>query len=83
MPRRINKIQLIRLPVAGLVHHAHRMGFDRDAALALQVHGIKNLRLHLTTGHRARQFKQAVAERRLPMVDVGDNCEIAEEFYVH
>ncbi len=83
MPRRIDQIQLIRLPIARFVHHAHRVGFDRDAPLPLQVHRVQNLRLHLSTGHRSRQFQKTVAQRRLPMVNVGNNCEISEVFYVH
>ena len=34
-------------PVCGRVVQADRMGLDGDAALALEVHGVEHLRLHL------------------------------------
>ena len=81
--RRIDQVELVGLAVACLVHHADRVGFDGDAPLALQVHRIQDLRLHFTTRHRARQFQQTVAQRRLAMVDMGNNGEISKVFYVH
>ncbi len=66
-----------------LVHHAHGVGLDGDAALALQVHVVQDLGLHLAPGHRAGQLQQPVAQRRLAVVDVGDDGEIAKEAGVH
>jgi hypothetical protein len=36
------------------------MGLNGDAALALEVHCIEHLGLHLARGHRAGQLEQAV-----------------------
>ncbi len=71
------------LPSLRLVHHAHGMGLDGDAPLPLQVHVVKNLGLHLAARHRACEFQQTVAQRRLSVVDVGDDGEIAKEAGVH
>ncbi len=55
------------------------LGEDRDAALALLVHGV-----HDAIGHRralpesARLTQHGVDERRLAMVDVGDDGDVAE-----
>ena len=49
--RSIDQVELIGVAVVGFVHHAHGVSFDRDAALALQIHVVKDLRLHLTAGH--------------------------------
>ncbi len=81
--RGIDEVELICLAIPSLVHHTHGVSFDRDATLALQVHGVENLSLHLTPDNGARQFKKTVAQCRLSVVDVGNNCEIAKEFYVH
>jgi len=59
------------------------MRLDGDAALALQVHVVQDLGLHLPPGHRAGQFQQTVAQRRLAVVDVGDDREVAKEACVH
>jgi hypothetical protein len=50
---------------------------DGDAALALKVHGIEELRLHLPFGHGEGGFEQTIGKRGFPVVDVGDDREIA------
>ncbi len=79
MARRINQIQLIGVAIMRLVHHAHGVRLDGDAALALEIHGVKNLRLHLAPGHRASDFEQSITQRRLSVVDVGNNREVSKE----
>ena len=71
------------LAVLCLVHHADGMGLDRDAALALQIHRIQHLRLHLARGHGAGQLKQPVGQRGLAMVDMRDDREVSDVLGVH
>ena len=52
--RRINQIELVDVAVARLVHHAHGMGLDGDAALPLEVHIVEDLGLHLALGRLSR-----------------------------
>jgi len=78
MARRVHEIQHIVLAVLGLVVEADGLGLDGDAALALDVHGIEDLALHLARRKPARRLDQAVGQRRLAMVDVGDDGEIAD-----
>ncbi len=59
------------------------MGLDGDAALALEVHGVEDLRLHLARLQRAGDLEEAVCERRLAVVDVRDDREVADETGVH
>ena len=47
VPGRVDQVQLVRMPVAGRIIQAHGVGFDGDAALALQVHGVEHLLHHL------------------------------------
>ena len=58
--------------------HAHRLALDRDAALALDVHAIQVLVAHLARLDDAGELEHAVRERRLPMIDVGDDAEVTD-----
>ena len=80
---RVDQIELVSLTILRLIHHAHRVGLDGDAALALQVHGVEHLGLHLAGGERSRQLQQAVGQRGFPMVNVRNNGKIAEKSGVH
>src|ERR1039457_4090115 len=79
----VDQVELVCVSVLSLVHHAHGMGLDGDAALALKVHVIQNLGLHFTAGYRACELQQTVAQRRLSVVDVGDDGEVTKEASVH
>src|ERR1035438_3778771 len=46
----VDEVELIGVAVMRLVHHAHGMGLDGDAALAFEIHVVQNLRLHFATG---------------------------------
>ena len=59
------------------------MSLDGDAALALQVHGVQHLRLHLALGQRAGDLQQAVRQRGLAMIDVSDDAEISDSRGIH
>jgi hypothetical protein len=73
--------------VAGRVHdvelhaavaHRRRLGHDRDAALALLVHRVEHpVREVLVRGEHARLAQHRVDQRRLPVVDVGDDRDVA------
>ena len=81
VPRRVEQVQLVDVPVLGLVVHGDRVRLDRDAAFALQVHGVEVLVLRLAVRDRPRHSKP-VGKRGLPVVDVGDDAEIAGKFEV-
>ena len=51
---------------------------DRDAALALDVHRVEHLRLHLAVAQAAAALDQTIGQRRLAVVDVGDDGKIAD-----
>ena len=76
---RVHQIELIEVSVLGLVVEADRLGFDCDAALALDVHRVEDLVLHLAVGDVAAQLDQPVRQGRFAVVDVGDDGEIADQ----
>ena len=75
---RVDEVELVGLPVTGRVGDAHRLALDGDAALALQVHLVEQLLLHVACRDRTRTFEDAIGQRRLAVVDVGDDREVAD-----
>ena len=73
VPRRVDQVQHVRLPVGGTVIHAHGHGFDGDAPLPLDRHVVEDLLLHVPFGDRSRRFQQPVSDRGLAVVDMSDN----------
>ena len=78
MAGRVHQVEDIVLAVLGPVFEAHRLRLDGDAALALDVHGIEHLLDHVARGERAGLLDQPVGERRLAVVDMGDDGEVAD-----
>ena len=83
MARRVNEVQLVFLAILALVLQPHRLRLDRDAALALDVHVVEHLRLHLALRERARVLDEPVGNRRLAVVDMRDDGEIADMLIRH
>ena len=77
--RRVHQIEDVGLAVLGRIFEAHRLRLDGDAALALDVHRIEHLILHLAGGEAAGALDEAIGQRRLAMVDVGDDREVADQ----
>ena len=75
---RIDQVQLVPLP-----EHAHGLRLDRDPALALELHRVEQLLLHVAVGDGVGELQDAIGQRRLPMVDVGDDREVADVCLVH
>ncbi len=78
MPRRVHQIEGVGVAVLGLVFQAHGLRLDGDAPLALDIHRIEHLVLHLARREPAAELDQPVGQGRFPMVDMGDDREIAE-----
>ena len=78
MARRIDEVELIRLAVVGVIGHADGVGLDRDAALALDIHGVEQLRLHVALLDGTRELEDAIADGGLPVIDMGDDREVSD-----
>ena len=60
------------------VVEADRLQLDRDAALALEVHRVEVLLAHVAGVDGAADLEDAIGQRRLAVVDVGDDREVAD-----
>ena len=78
MAGRVHQIENIVFSVLRPIMQAHRLRLDGDAALALDVHRIEHLLDHLARGERPGLLDQPVGERRLAVVDMRDDREIAD-----
>ena len=74
----VNQVELVGVAVAGAVEQADGVGFDGDAPLALQVHGVEDLVLSFPFAQRTRAFQQAVGQGGLAVVDVGNDAEVSD-----
>ena len=77
MARGVDQVELVALAVARLVLQRDALRLDGDAALALQIHRVEHLGLHLAGLEAAAELDQAVRQRRFAVVDVRDDGEIA------
>ena len=64
-----------------MILHPHRRKLNSDALLALQIHTIQQLRLHLALLHRPRHLHHPISQRRLAVIDVSDDAKIADSFH--
>ena len=78
MARGVDEVELVDLAVLRLVAQAHGLRLDRDAALALELHAVEHLRLHLARLEPAAALDDAVGERRLAVVDMRHDREVAD-----
>ena len=75
--RGIDEVQQVHGTILRAIVHSDRMRLDGDSALPLKVHIIEHLLPELTLIHGLRLFDQPVRQRRFPVIDMGDDAEIA------
>ena len=78
MARRVDEVELIGLPIVCRVHNADGIRLDGDAALALDVHGVEQLSLHIAFLDGVRELEDAVRYGGLAVVDVRNDGEVAD-----
>jgi hypothetical protein len=59
------------------------VGFDGDATLAFEIHGVEDLFGHLATGERSGDFEQAVGKRAFAVIDMGDDREVSNVLEIY
>ncbi len=83
VPGCIEQVQPVGFPRLARVTHRYGMRLDRDAPLALQIHGIEQLILLVALVDCARALEQSIRQGRLPVIDVRDDAKIAGELDRH
>jgi hypothetical protein len=78
VPRGVDQVQLVGLTVLRRVRHPHGVQLDGDPALAFEVERVEHLSFHFTLLQHPRLLDQPIREGRLPVVDVGDDAEVAD-----
>ncbi len=76
--RRVDQVEAIDQAVVRAVLETDGPRLDRDALLALEVHRVEDLAHHLPPLDRVGQLEEPIGERRLAVIDVGDDREITE-----
>ncbi len=81
---RVDEIEDVVLAVSGRGYR-RRTACDLMVmpALALEVHGVEHLRVHLARLQRARQLEKAIGQRGFAVVDVRDDGKITDEALIH
>ena len=81
MPRCVDQIENIILPVLGMIGQGNGIAFDGDAALPLDVHIIQHLVLKISFIADAGKLDQTVGQRGLAVIDMRDNAEVSYIFH--
>ena len=77
MPWGIDEVELIIDTILGDIAQGDALRLDGDAALALEIHRVEHLLLHLALLQAATHLDEPIGERTLAVVDMGDDREIA------
>ena len=80
--RRVDQVQDIGPAVLGRIADPHRVGLDGDPALALDIHAVQHLGLHVAIRDSARGLDQPVGQGGFPVVDMRHDRKIADEVKV-
>jgi hypothetical protein len=74
----VDQVENVGLAVPRRIGQPYRLRLDGDAALALDIHGIEHLFLHLARGKPPGGLDQAVGQRRFAMVDMRNDGKVAD-----
>ena len=83
VPGRVDQVEDVGLPVLGGVVQPDGMRLDGDAALALEVHRVEHLGLHLAGLQRSGRLEKTIGQRRLAVIDVSDDGKISNSLGIH
>ncbi len=74
---RVDQVQDVLAARRRGVVEPDRVRLDGDAALALEIHRVEDLRFHLARLQRPGQLEEAIGERGFAVIDVRDDGKIA------
>ena len=82
MARCVDQIEAVRLAVSRLIREGNRLALDRNSPLTFNVHIIKYLIFGGSLVADTGIFDKPIGKGRLPVVNVGDNAEVADIFHI-
>ena len=83
MPRRVDEIQVVDVPILGVVIERDALSLDRDASFTLDVHRVEHLRGHLALAQAITHLYESIGQRRFAMIHMGNDGEIPDVFLIH
>ena len=78
MSRGIDEIELVSLAILRPIVEGDALGFDSDASLPLQIHGITYLFGHLPFAQATAKLYEAISNGRFAVIDVRDDGKVAD-----
>ena len=78
MARRVDQIEHIALAIKGRVINSHGIGLDGDPALALDIHTVQHLRLHIPLLNCSSRLDQPVSQSGLSVVNMRHDGEVSD-----
>ena len=78
MPRSVYKVEHITFSVGMGIKHAYGGGFYRDAALALDVHGVQKLLFHVAARNGVRKLHQPVRKGGFAVINMRNDAKIPD-----
>ena len=75
----VDQVQDIGFAILRRIFDPHRVGLDRDAAFAFDIHAVQHLRLHIARSHRSGHLNEPVGKGGFSVVNMGHDREIADE----
>ncbi len=79
----VDQVQVVHLATARAILQRSGLRLDGDAALALDVHRVEHLRLHLAIGEATAEVDDAIGECRLAVIDVRDDGKVTNVLHLH
>ena len=82
MARCVDQIEAVRLTVSGLIREGNRLALDRNSPLTFNIHIIQYLVFEGSLVAHTGILDKPICKGRLPVVNVGDNAEVADIFHI-
>lgn len=82
MSGRIDEVERVGLSVPGRMGQCYCLALDRDAPFALDIHIVEHLILEGSRVADPGPHDQAIGQRGLSVVDVGDDAEITDVLHI-
>ena len=83
MTWRIDNIELVSIAIIRQILQGYTLGLDGDSSFSLNIHRVKDLVCHFTIGQSTTHLDKPISQRRLTMINMGDNGKISNEFWLN